>query len=266
MGDAFSPLEVGGFSLRDVDHFPDKEWSVALTASARATAAVRAIDIPLGTLDPHMSSDPAVEIKDIIALRNQYLSMRASEIADQRGAFDHYFMAMLGMSPSISRPVATMVAFGIELGGMIGLEHKLHHNVARPVQRFPGLMPFLPTPPHASFPSNHATQAFLVAQLLTDDLSAPDGWAPYLSAMATRIAIGREIGGVHYRSDSLAGRALGTAIHDALMASTAKVHGKTFREHKAEAMADLGCAFKGNVAEPDIFAGIWDLDRMERGL
>jgi hypothetical protein len=71
-------------------------------------------------------------------------------------------------------------------------------------------LPILPTPAHPSYPSNHATQAHCIAALL-GQASSP-AHRVYLTDMANRIAENRERAGVHFKTDSQGGKALGRAL------------------------------------------------------
>ncbi len=71
----------------------------------------------------------------------------------------------------------------------------------------------IPNPGHPSYPSGHSTQAYLLAFLLTE--IDPTNGEAYL-ASANRIACNREVAGVHYPSDSEAGRLLARQIVDQL--------------------------------------------------
>jgi membrane-associated phospholipid phosphatase len=74
-------------------------------------------------------------------------------------------------------------------------------------------------PGHAAYPSGHATQAYLIARCMKAVLPRA-GWAALMSdgtysdkngpvyCMARRIARNREVLGLHYPSDSVAGEAL----------------------------------------------------------
>jgi PAP2 superfamily len=81
---------------------------------------------------------------------------------------------------------------------------KAYFNVARPFQYSPELKPLF-FPEHPSFPSGHATQAYVIYLLFA-------AWKPALEAklksVALKIGKNREIAGVHYSFDSVAGRAL----------------------------------------------------------
>jgi hypothetical protein len=85
----------------------------------------------------------------------------------------------------------------------------------RPSHICPALLPPVPVPGHPSYPSGHSTEAHLIAAVLDDILStAPQRAAMRndLAALAWRIARNREIAGLHYPSDSQAGKKLADDI------------------------------------------------------
>jgi hypothetical protein len=67
------------------------------------------------------------------------------------------------------------------------------------------LSPLLPFPGHPAYPSGHAAASFAVACVLSE--IRPE-LRPDFEAAARRVAVNREIAGVHYPSDSAAGQAL----------------------------------------------------------
>lgn len=76
------------------------------------------------------------------------------------------------------------------------------------------LHPSIKVPGHPAYPSGHATEAFAIAYILQelDPANAPQ----YLRD-AAQIAENREIAGVHYASDSEAGRLLARQLVDAFL-------------------------------------------------
>lgn len=91
---------------------------------------------------------------------------------------------------------------------------KLHYLRARPSQLAPDLSLVIENPPHAAYPSGHASQGYIIALVLSHlDPSRAD---EYLN-LARDIARRREIAGVHYPSDSSAGIALAQQVFDNLM-------------------------------------------------
>jgi acid phosphatase (class A) len=115
----------------------------------------------------------------------------------------------------LGRPhTATLIAIAMAVGQMVGMYWKYHHRRARPAQVFPPLMPVILTPAHPSYPSNHSFQAHLIALVLNSVFEGRVAQAmhPQLFAMAARIAKGREIAGVHFPSDTDAGKFLAEEI------------------------------------------------------
>lgn len=84
----------------------------------------------------------------------------------------------------------------------------------RPHKLDPTLTTVIDVPEHPAYPSGHSTQAHAVAFLLTR--LAPEHQAEF-ERDALRVAINREIAGVHYPSDSAAGRLLARQIVDLML-------------------------------------------------
>ncbi len=92
------------------------------------------------------------------------------------------------------------------------IKHKLDR--VRPHKLDPTLSTVIDVPEHAAYPSGHSTQAHAVAFLLS--VLAPERQAEFESD-ALRVAVNREIAGVHYPSDSAAGRLLARQIVDLML-------------------------------------------------
>ena len=91
---------------------------------------------------------------------------------------------------------------------------KVKFDRPRPDALDPTLSLSIPNPRHPAYPSGHSTQAHLLAYLLTE--IDPKNQQGYLRA-AQEIARNREVAGVHYPSDSEAGRLLARQITDQLL-------------------------------------------------
>lgn len=87
---------------------------------------------------------------------------------------------------------------------------KKQFDRVRPTVLDPTLKPCIIVPPHPSYPSGHAAQAYLYAHVLTDVNFS--GLETYFHR-ASEIAIGREIAGVHFNSDTKAGKLLADQIY-----------------------------------------------------
>lgn len=92
-----------------------------------------------------------------------------------------------------ARPRMKAREFGVTLNPMLEPGHA-HH------------------PGHGSYPSGHAALAYCWAELLVTLLKANDKARDAAQEAACWVAHNREIAGVHFPSDSLAGRELGTNI------------------------------------------------------
>ena len=80
----------------------------------------------------------------------------------------------------------------------------------------------------AAFPSGHATESHLIARLLGIVLPDKHPARPLLLPLAHRIAINREVMGLHYRSDSEAGELLAEmTLKDALSFAGWKAEGES---------------------------------------
>lgn len=88
----------------------------------------------------------------------------------------------------------------------------------RPPAVDPAVQPCVRIPPSNSYPSGHSLRAFVWAAVLADVF--PDRSAE-LFTRAHRVVWGRVIGGVHFPSDTVAGRVAAAAIVDELRKSPA---------------------------------------------
>ena len=76
----------------------------------------------------------------------------------------------------------------------------------RPSQVYPFVLPVIDPPDTPSYPSSHALQAHLISGLLKKGLAGgATETARALDHIAMRIATNREVAGVHYNMDTLAG-------------------------------------------------------------
>jgi hypothetical protein len=162
--------------------------------------------------------------EEIKELRKMALDERPDalgEIGSQAHEFISYFMTVMG-GKAATHPATNRVFHIANLAAtLIAMHFKDHFNRPRPHHVCPGLLPPIEPPGHASYPSGHATQAHLFAlcakMMLADapsDQSEPIGVV--LDALAARVARNREIAGVHFPSDSMAGKKLAEAIFEIL--------------------------------------------------
>jgi hypothetical protein len=161
------------------------------------------------------------------------------EIAAQQSEFISYYLAVMGSTTSARR--ASMLVFHIaNLAGTLAVMHfKKKYDRVRPSQLWPGLLPPLTVPGHASYPSGHATQAHLFAKCAVAMMPAAerDSIKVVLEALAERIARNREIAGLHYPSDSTAGKSLAEGVFGILSNEDLMPHAAGQPSQFAAAMA-----------------------------
>lgn len=144
------------------------------------------------------------------------------EIYSQHEEFMTHFFAVMGGKPSTHTATLRVLKIANLAATMGAMYFKHHYDRPRPAQICPGLLPPIEVPGHASYPSGHATQATIFALCCREVLpqSQKSGMAVALDALAARIARNREIAGLHYASDSLAGKRLAQATFDILTNDT----------------------------------------------
>ena len=112
-----------------------------------------------------------------------------------------------------SPEAAKLLKMGQEEISPIVFTLKAKFDRVRPSVLDPTLQPVIDVPGHPSYPSGHAAQAYLVAYLLSDiDPATPNAYF----TKASKIAIRREEAGVHYGSDTLAGKSLARQVYNQL--------------------------------------------------
>jgi membrane-associated phospholipid phosphatase len=182
------------------------------------------------TTDPIMNTEwglitAATTAAEITALTLAARDERApamGEILSQDVEFTTDFMALLAITPGSHPNTYRVLHIASLIGSYTVLYYKGLRNRPRPSQLCPALLPPIPMPGHASWPSGHATQAWLKAlcmehvlqgvlsgSLISGDLGAVSS---NLRTLAIRVARNREIAGLHYPTDSDAGRSLAATI------------------------------------------------------
>jgi len=104
--------------------------------------------------------------------------------------------------PALTRKVYNALSDVTE----IILVFKEFFNRERPSRVISEIEPILPVPWHTSYPSGHATQATVIASILADFF--PNYSGP-LFELSKQVGFNREVAGLHYQSDTLAGIELG---------------------------------------------------------
>ena len=169
------------------------------------------------------------ELKELVALL-EYRNGIMGEATTQASTIDEYFAGILNFN-RYTHPVTTrLVAVCLNAATSSVMQFKFHFQRPRPNQVCPALLPPIDPPQHAAYPSGHATQSKLLACLMSAIVGPRSTTAhtafgtggsqsrnPYHD-MAERIARNREVLGLHYRSDSMAGQRLAEEIFTRMQA------------------------------------------------
>jgi len=165
------------------------------------------------------SADTAAELRELAELMEYRAGVLAEALAQRTGLWS-YWRGIL-MFDAWSHPrTCDLVEIAARVGQFQAMHYKRLFNRARPSQYSMELLPPIDVPGHASFPSGHATEANLLSLCLAQVMPAvasapakdknkntiPDS-SP-LQRMAQRVARNREVLGLHYPSDSAAGKLL----------------------------------------------------------
>jgi hypothetical protein len=203
--------------------FPEKRWSAEWRAwyalSEYVATQWRTINIA-----PWVNTPAAVnqEIDQLVVMARDERADALGEIVAQHDEFASYFFALLTLDTA-GYPATNLL---INIASIVGLFTVINFKdgVAgaqgylprpRPSQVCPALSPPVPVPGHPSYPSGHSTEAHLIELVLNDVFVGKAQAATMkidMAALANRIARNREIGGLHYPSDSAAGEQLANAI------------------------------------------------------
>ncbi len=187
--------------------------------------------MPLAGTDPGPppATEAAInaEIADLVRAAQNERADALGEIIGQAAEFITYFMNLLTAAPSSYPQTARVLNAASLMATFFEMHWKDHYQRARPSQICPALLPPIAVPGHSAYPSGHSTQAHLMALCMGDVFAGlPAGQAPTaalqtdLDVLARRIARNREIAGLHYPSDSAAGKRLAELIF-ALLTVTA---------------------------------------------
>lgn len=168
-----------------------------------------------GFVEPKPFDHPDViqEFTTLVAMARDERAALAEEIYDQNNRLHDYFHQVLMLSPEAHPSTIKLLEMAARTGEMVGMHFKQKYMRARPQQVFPGLVPLVAPPAHPSFPSGHSLESHMMAQAMAD---VRPFMADALTALADRIGRNREVAGVHFPSDTAAGRVIARAAYPLL--------------------------------------------------
>lgn len=150
--------------------------------------------------------DNIKEAKLLLKMKSMRTSLRIQEIVSQNINPIPLFWECAGIAEN-DHPEFTSHFYNlISDVEIVVLALKRKFNRPRPSAVLPALDPVVPVPWHTSYPSGHATQSTVIAGLLS---RLKPSSSESLANLALRVGVNREVAGLHYPSDTLAGIALG---------------------------------------------------------
>lgn len=212
------PIVEGGLPIPDFDanmkteaaNFPADRWGadfrcmlwLAEFAADREWPRKASAGIPFPPRPNSIEMDEGIQ--DLIRLQKDEREKAMPEIIAQSGDFQMYFCSQLGIYPRVSPMSYLLLKIAARIGemAMVKIKWKFASRSVRPSHIYPRLMPPLAVPPHASYPSGHATISHLLA-LVSQDIVPKFGDAP--TVLARRIRRNREVAGLHFWWDGVAG-------------------------------------------------------------
>ncbi len=200
--------------------FPNDAWDPALRndiPDAIAYVEARAPELSLPPPPADESKETYSEIEYLKRLAETRNPRNIVLIAKEDHDPQRRFLDLLDISESEHPLTFQLVKRTAEEAYLPILYFKHKFSRIRPYQRDKELSLLIDGPPHASYPSGHATQGYLLALVLSDLLEKGDPRVDELMELGTRMGTRREIAGVHYPSDTRAGVELAKQLKDWLM-------------------------------------------------
>jgi membrane-associated phospholipid phosphatase len=173
--------------------------------------------------------DPAYILANQMQHVRSYADLRRDrhqEILAQLSNLADFFGGICYLHPQRTRFTIELIA--VFMRALVSAEMRVKHALAspRPVDYSPQVLPMIQTPGHSCFPSGHATEGFMLAQVLAEIMKGegtegvpahgrPDpqaDWRELFMRLAARIAVNRIVAGVHFPVDNAAGMVTGVLL------------------------------------------------------
>lgn len=203
--------------------YPANGWEVEMEAVAELPNFFEISGWRDLTLPPPPGPDhTAVELAEVLRKQEkmQTVPERILRLPDiQLEATEESPKVRRALTPTPSGSYAgtnVLIQAMFQLGTVVGCFYKKKFMRPRPSQLDPRVRPSIDVPAWAAYPSGHALQYFLIAKALSavvhnDELTVE------LFKIAQEVAENREWAGVHYESDTAAGRHLAILMFPAVL-------------------------------------------------
>jgi hypothetical protein len=208
--------------------YPDHRWDADLYALsilpeffgvANWTNLI-VVDPPNPVLTQPDRDKLKTEIERLLILAVTERSEAMGEILQQHQNFQVVWLQMMMIDEKSNPATFLLMKLAARVGEAVMIYYKRKWSRARPSQICPSLCPPVPVPGHAAYPAGHALLAYLTTNCLLDLMPAGDAKKlkeKTLIELARRVALNREIAGLHYTSDSEAGKTIADQLLPILM-------------------------------------------------
>ena len=198
---------------------------------------------------------------DLVANYSELREDRGAEILAQINGGGAFWSSIIGLTAHRHKYTIELLELAMSLATHVEMRFKHAFACQRPVELSPQIQPMIPTPGHASWPSGHATEAYLTCALLQSLLPHGAKYREQLERLAARIAVNRTVAGLHYPVDSAVGRLLGTSLSDFMVArcTGAKLHERGFDGRKFHDAKGHVIDFDPRVSMADNNSGYYEL-------
>ena len=198
---------------------------------------------------------------ELIANYSELRGDRTAEILAQMNGGGAFWASIIGLTTHRHKYTIELLSLAMSLASHVEMRFKHAFACQRPMELSPQIQPMIPTPGHASWPSGHATEAYLTCALLQSLLPHSDKYREQLERLAARIAVNRTVAGLHYPVDSAVGRLLGTALSDFMVArcTGARLHERGFDGRKFHGANNTTVDFDPRVSMENNQSGYYEL-------
>jgi hypothetical protein len=198
---------------------------------------------------------------DLVSNYSELRDDRGAEIIAQVDGGGAFWASIIGLTAHRHKYTVELMDLALSLA--VHAEMRFKHGFAcpRPVELSPQIQPMIPTPGHASWPSGHATEAYITCAVLQALLPHGHKYREQMERLAARIAVNRTVAGLHYPVDSAVGRLLGASLADYFVARCKgeKVHERGFDGRKFHGALGTVIDFDPRVPLDDNQSGYYQL-------
>ena len=209
---SYASAEVPAGKLSEIT-FKDFDWDpVYLITREKQPIYLKQLDFQLPPFPANDSAETRAELDTLLDMqKNQRTPETVAQIKKENKGAPVYAFAQAGLLDLETHPKTVALLSAIDRDIIFYLmREKTKYRRARPTMLEPALIPVVPVPGHPAYPSAHSAETYAAAYALA--AFDPAREKEYVK-LAGEIAVRREIGGLHYPSDTTSGADLAQAFY-----------------------------------------------------